>query len=50
MVTDPAHELAKIRLVLERIASALESLAGKTDPGFATAPDQHGREAERPVK
>ena len=36
MVTDPAHELAKIRPVLERIASALESIAKKTDPDFKT--------------
>ena len=40
MVTDPAHELAKIRLVLERIASALESIATKTDPGFTTTAEQ----------
>jgi hypothetical protein len=36
MVTDPAHELAKIRPALERIALALESIAKKTDPNFKT--------------
>jgi hypothetical protein len=41
MVTDPAHELAKIRSVLERIALALESIARKTDPGFKTTAEQN---------
>jgi hypothetical protein len=36
MVTDPAHELAKIRPALERMALALESIAKKTDPDFKT--------------
>ena len=39
MVTDPAHELAKIRIVLERVALALEWIAKKADPDFKTSTD-----------
>lgn len=47
MVTDPAHEIAKLRPVLERIALALESIARKTDPGFKTTAEQNQGAAKR---
>jgi hypothetical protein len=49
MVTDPAHELAKIRTVLERMALALESIAKKTDPDFKTTAelDENAKRKDR---